>query len=307
MIYPYFFVGLLPAEKHQTFIPCRILKFPTSDLLLMRPFVKEERNNMRERTKFFTAFVLVMILSYTNVFAKTAAHSVIITLDGVPRMVATQAETVGELLSDCSFTAEDNYILENCSETDSLTDKMTIALTSVVEKTLAYTTVTPFTTTYRTTTELEPGEKRVVQEGKDGETVNVYRQTYHGDELVDSELIETKVVTEAQPEIIEVGEEKVINGMAYTDSIQVRATAYTPYDAGCNGITATGAKATKGIVAVDPSVIPLGTKVYIPGYGVAVAADTGGAIKGNRLDVCYDSLSDALQWGVKNVEVYILE
>ena len=95
--------------------------------------------------------------------------------------------------------------------------------------------------------------------------------------------------------------------MAYTDSIQVRATAYTPYDAGCNGITATGAKATKGIVAVDPSVIPLGTKVYIPGYGVAIAADTGGAIKGNRLDVCYDSLSDALQWGVKTVEVYILE
>ena len=99
----------------------------------------------------------------------------------------------------------------------------------------------------------------------------------------------------------------MIDGYRYSKAIQVRATAYTPYDPGCTGITATGMKATKGVVAVDPRVIPLGSQVYVPGYGVAIAADTGGAIKGNRLDVCYNTLAEAYTWGVKNVTVYVLE
>ena len=85
------------------------------------------------------------------------------------------------------------------------------------------------------------------------------------------------------------------------------AAAIAAYDAGCNGITATGTTAKKGVIAVDPSVIPLGTRVYIPGYGVAVAQDTGGAIKGNRIDVCYMTKNEAFSWGVRNVPVYILQ
>ena len=66
-------------------------------------------------------------------------------------------------------------------------------------------------------------------------------------------------------------------------------------------------KAGRGVVAVDPKVIPLGSRVYVPGYGVAIAADTGGAIKGGRLDVCVNSVSEAYSWGVRNVTVYVLE
>ena len=99
----------------------------------------------------------------------------------------------------------------------------------------------------------------------------------------------------------------MVDGHAYTKKINAKVTAYTPYDAGCNGVTATGTAAKKGVIAVDPRVIPLGTKVYIPGYGVAVAADTGGAIKGNRVDVCYATKGEAFGWGVKNVPVYILQ
>ena len=87
----------------------------------------------------------------------------------------------------------------------------------------------------------------------------------------------------------------------------MKSTAYTPNDAGCSGRTATGAKATKGIAAVDTNVIPFGTKLYIPGYGIAVAADRGGAIKGNRIDLCYNTLSEAYSWGRRNVTVYVLE
>lgn len=84
------------------------------------------------------------------------------------------------------------------------------------------------------------------------------------------------------------------------------ATAYAP-GAGAGYITATGKRAQYGIAAVDPDVIPLGTRLYIPGYGYAVAADTGGAIQGMRIDLCFNSRSEAIRWGRRRVEVYIVK
>lgn len=92
--------------------------------------------------------------------------------------------------------------------------------------------------------------------------------------------------------------------------ITVKATAYTASCEGCSGITATGinlnANPNAKVISVDPSVIPLGSKVYIEGYGEAVAGDTGGAIKGNRIDVYMPSESQAVQFGAKEVTVKIL-
>jgi len=92
--------------------------------------------------------------------------------------------------------------------------------------------------------------------------------------------------------------------------ITVKATAYTADCEGCSGITKTGvnlkANPDEKVIAVDPSVIPLGSKVYIEGYGEATAADTGGAIKGNRIDVYMQNESDALQFGAKELTVKIL-
>ena len=86
----------------------------------------------------------------------------------------------------------------------------------------------------------------------------------------------------------------------------MEATAYIPSDGDGNGITATGMVAQHGVVAVDPNVIPLGTRVYIPGYGEAIAADTGGAIYGDRIDLCMDSYGEAMQFGRRYVTVYVL-
>ncbi|MDQ0200660.1 LysM peptidoglycan-binding and 3D domain-containing protein [Neobacillus ginsengisoli] len=92
--------------------------------------------------------------------------------------------------------------------------------------------------------------------------------------------------------------------------ITVKATAYTASCAGCSGITKTGinikANPNERVIAVDPSVIPLGSKVYVEGFGEATAADTGGAIKGNRIDVFIPSEQDALNFGVKQLKVTIL-
>lgn len=89
----------------------------------------------------------------------------------------------------------------------------------------------------------------------------------------------------------------------------VEATAYTANCAGCSGVTATGQNVSSGthkIIAVDPSVIPLGSKVYVEGYGVATAGDTGGAIKGYRIDVLVPSESAAKAFGRRTVKVTVL-
>jgi 3D (Asp-Asp-Asp) domain-containing protein len=92
--------------------------------------------------------------------------------------------------------------------------------------------------------------------------------------------------------------------------ITVEATAYTASCEGCSGITATGinlkANPNAKVISVDPTIIPLGSKVYVEGYGEAIAGDTGGAIKGNRIDVFVPSQQDAINFGVKQLKVTIL-
>ncbi|MGG1400799.1 LysM peptidoglycan-binding domain-containing protein [Bacillus salipaludis] len=92
--------------------------------------------------------------------------------------------------------------------------------------------------------------------------------------------------------------------------ITVKATAYTASCEGCSGITKTGvnikANPNAKVIAVDPNVIPLGSKVYVEGFGEATAADTGSAIKGNRIDVFIPSEEDAIDFGVKHLKVTIL-
>lgn len=93
-------------------------------------------------------------------------------------------------------------------------------------------------------------------------------------------------------------------------SMTMEATAYTAGCAGCSGITANGTdlrnSPNKKVIAVDPSVIPLGSKVHVEGYGTAIAADTGGAIKGNRIDLHVPTKSDAFSFGRQSVKVTVL-
>jgi len=98
---------------------------------------------------------------------------------------------------------------------------------------------------------------------------------------------------------------------AASKEIIVEATAYTASCEGCSGITSTGINLLENpdakVISVDPSVIPLGSKVYVEGYGEAIAGDTGGAIKGNKIDVFIPSKEDAINFGRKQLKVTILE
>ncbi|MFJ7825988.1 LysM peptidoglycan-binding domain-containing protein [Psychrobacillus sp. NPDC096623] len=92
--------------------------------------------------------------------------------------------------------------------------------------------------------------------------------------------------------------------------LTMTATAYTASCAGCSGITATGinlkANPNQKVISVDPNVIPLGSKVWVEGYGEAIAGDTGGAIKGNKIDIFIPTKQEALNWGRKTVTVKVL-
>ena len=75
-----------------------------------------------------------------------------------------------------------------------------------------------------------------------------------------------------------------------------------------DGLTSTGAKAGKGCIAIDPKgPLKMGQRVYVVGYGEGVCNDVGSAIKGWRIDVCFNTYEEAVEWGVKLVKVYVLE
>jgi 3D (Asp-Asp-Asp) domain-containing protein len=94
--------------------------------------------------------------------------------------------------------------------------------------------------------------------------------------------------------------------LPFSRKLTVFSTSYDKNCAGCSGTTATGMKTGYGVVAVDPKVIPLGSRLYIPGYGEAVAGDTGSSIKGNKIDLGFDDVKNGW-WSSRFVEIYVLE
>ncbi|MFE4708896.1 ubiquitin-like domain-containing protein [Peribacillus simplex] len=167
---------------------------------------------------------------------------------------------------------------------------------------------------------LSKGKEKIVKEGKDGLVSKKYEVIKENGKEVKRELLSEKVVNKKQDKVVTVGTRTTVaqasRGVTNVSSssgkeIYVSSTAYTASCKGCSGVTSTGVdlKSNPGakIIAVDPNVIPMGSKVYVEGYGYAVAADKGGAIKGNRIDVFFSSKNDAYRWGVKRVKIRVLD
>lgn len=167
----------------------------------------------------------------------------------------------------------------------------------------------PVTVQYEQVDTLPEGTQELVQTGSEGvEEVNE-EVTYEKGKPTHVHEIGRTIITPMKPTIIRTG----VSGMEMAKShgqvkqvLTMEATAYLPTDGGGDGITASGMQAKHGVVAVDPNVIPLGTKLYIPGYGEALAADTGGDIVGSRIDVVMEDYGEAMQFGRRTVEVYVL-
>lgn len=273
----------------------------------------------RRLIRVIAVVVFMLAIGSSTAFAYT--KTVIINLDGVPRMINTDVETVGDLMETLDDVISADYVLQgDISKSTELTKNMVIDLTSITEKKTTKTETIAYDTEIRENPDLEEGKEKVLQEGEDGELSIITKENYSGAKLISSEVVGELVTKEAKNKIIERGTKKeelpivelkkepanVTVSAAGNNSLNVVATGYTPGDPGCTGITYTGTKASRGTIAVDPKVIPFGTKLYIPGYGYGIAADTGGAIKGNKIDLCYETRAEALNWGIKNITVYVV-
>lgn len=188
-----------------------------------------------------------------------------------------------------------------------------------VEKTIPYEEI------IKNTSKLDKGVTRIVQKGKDGKRLEKIKQKYINNELVSEDIIEEKIIEQPVKEMAERGTRQMVatsrgntnfkkamtmNASAYDLSYQ--STGKRPGDP-YYGITASGTKARPGAVAVDPRVIPLGTRLYIESldgtkdYGYATAEDTGGAIKGKKIDLFFETRNQVRSFGRRNVKVYILD
>lgn len=176
----------------------------------------------------------------------------------------------------------------------------------VEKKTIAYPVEYEFSRT------VGPGRLVKVRNGESGEVRNVYQVTLKDGKPVSKELLRSEKEP-AVSALFYMGREgyqpsrhKFTRGRV----LNMEATAYDPsprtIGPGATGRTATGMKAKFGVVAVDPRVIPLGSLVYVEGYGFAIASDKGSAIKGNKIDLCYASRSTALAFGRRTVKVHVL-
>ena len=166
---------------------------------------------------------------------------------------------------------------------------------------------------------MSPGTSKVVSNGSSGVSEETIRFMQRDSGAVQRSVVASHVVRKAHPRIVSEGVDEYeafarLAGRGVTQTqiiaataLSMVATAYTAGCYGCSGITATGRPAGHGVVAVDPGVIPLGTRLYIPGYGFAVAGDTGGAIHGYRIDLGFNSERDALLFGRRSITVYRLK
>lgn len=175
------------------------------------------------------------------------------------------------------------------------------------------------------TNDLDIGQSRVVQEGKSGLKQTHIKKEYLNDVLISETIDKEEIISEPIPHIIEKGSRDFIvtsrGNTRYKNTMEMTATAYDlsfestgkrPGDR-YYGITASGTRARPGVVAVDPRVIPLGTKLYIQSldgtkdYGFAIAEDKGGAIKGNKIDLFFETAAQVRQFGRRKVKIYILD
>jgi uncharacterized protein YabE (DUF348 family) len=247
------------------------------------------------------------------------ALGVKLVVGGVERNVKTRGQTVGDVLAQAGVgLAESDRLVPRATRT--VRSGMTIRVTTVRDVVETAVESIPYASFTHYDSELPEGESVMAQGGWSGSVQREYRVRVINGKETRRELV-SETVTPPQDEVIVVGTyvkpaapvavaaavappaSASQQGCART--LNVYATWYTASSAGGSGITATGTSVYKGIIAVDPRVIPLGTRMYIPGYGYGVAADTGGGIVGNIIDLGYGA-GDVMDWRSRYLDICIL-
>lgn len=243
------------------------------------------------------------------------ARAVTVALPDGHRVLYTFADTVGEALREEGIAVPQGAFVLPSMETPTAAG-MSVRVVQLSASNDTEVEYIESATVYKSDASLPPGEIRTVK-GHDGTRVRHYAVSYVDGEEAGRELIEDRLEPEPLDTVVYYPTRTGENDSEPADAgrvvktLRVYATWYDPASSGraasdeAYGRTANGSVVTYGIVAVDPDVIPLGTKMFIPGYGYAVAADTGGAVKGYIIDLGFPDGVD-VDWQTKWVDIYIL-
>ncbi len=231
----------------------------------------------------------------------------------------TSASTIYEFLKEREIAIkEEDYVSPDVSFP--ITPGLYIIYKEGSIKQIEETVNIPYSVDIQKTSTLKKGEEEIVTQGVQGKKKVLIDVKYVGEEEVSRTVVREEILESPINKVVKQGTLEVYtapNGKTYTvkETLMMTATAYTngktetgkePGDPGY-GITRSGTVAKVGTVAVDPSVIKLGTKLYVEGYGEATAEDTGSAIKGHIIDLFVNTREEALRFGrKKNIKVYIL-
>ena len=231
-----------------------------------------------------------------------------IAYQGQIQEILTAKPTVAEV-AESRGIPQDNVRL-NPDPATPVAANMNIVAVTITEQQVEQQEPAPFPIVRRPDPYMELGEEEVEAWGQDG--VKMVTRLLHLEDGIQTmaTIIAERTTVSPAPQIVRVGTRDTVEtsrgDMRFKRIEYMEATAYTPTDGSWHGITASGIPARRGIVAVDPRVIPLGSRLYVSGYGLALAADTGGDIVGNRIDVCIENSSEAWRYGRQPVKVYIL-
>ncbi len=234
------------------------------------------------------------------------AISIQLSINGKPILLNTTKRRVGDILKDAGIKlGPKDLVKPSLTSTVENGDKITVQTYRTVVKTVKI--VIPYKTIYQENDKLAKNRVIKFRKGINGVLEKKFLVSYLGSKKVGQKEISERVITPSVSAVYMIG--KAHFNYHYIKKLRVVATAYSPRVIETDGNpwrTATGMRSGFGVVAVDPKVIPLGTLMYVQGYGYAVAGDTGSLIKGDKIDVFFYSTQDAYNWGRRTVTVYIL-
>ena len=236
---------------------------------------------------------------------------VVLIVDGQEIEVNSCQPDVQGVLDENKIEYDSNYVISEDLDA-SLEDGMEIEVKKIEKKTIRETEEIPYDTIIKKDKSLLQGKTKVSQKGKKGTKELVYEVVYEDGQPISKILLEENIITKVKNKIIKKGtkekkktesKKKSTSKNSLGKKITVSATAYSG-----DGITATGTVPRWGTIAVDPTIIPYGTKVYIPQFDkYFIAEDCGGGIRGNKIDIFMNSESQCNNWGKRSIDIYIVE
>lgn len=227
------------------------------------------------------------------------ALPVTVEYEGKKTKLYTTQQTVQGVIHDAGYDWRQVMALEDGMK--KVEKDMVIHAVPYEMRTVTRTEALPPAMAYWHDEALPAGTEAVIDPGMAGQRKVVVEETVSNGKVIRSRELSSEVIDEGVPGVARIGSPDNTIGRV----LHMEATAYHPSDGGGHGITASGLPAGYGKIAVDPAVIPLGTKVYIPSYGEAIAADTGGAIVGRRVDLGMETFSECFAFGRQMVDVYV--